>query len=96
MYTIWRAEMAHYKSQNVSYNKTGMEWEILGDLALRLHHQEEAKEAFTKCIETRFSVKGYLSLLELYMEAKDLRRTLWTAIKLTAYHHRWYMEGSVS
>ena len=68
--------MSHYKAQNVPYNKTGMEWEILGELAMRLHHKEEAKEAYQKAIETRFSVKAYLALLEVYTEQKDLRRAL--------------------
>ncbi len=94
VYTIWRAEMAHYRTQNVPYQKTGMEWEILGELAQRLHHKEEAKEAYQKAVETRFSVKAYLGLLEMYTEQRDLRRALWTALKLTCYSHRWYMEGS--
>lgn len=44
VWTIFRAEVAHFKTQHVAYRKTGLEWEILGDLGLRLHHKEEAKE----------------------------------------------------
>lgn len=39
--TVWRAEMAHFKAQHQQYRKTATEWEILGDLALRLHRKED-------------------------------------------------------
>ncbi|PWN22373.1 chaps-domain-containing protein [Microstroma glucosiphilum] len=94
VYTIWRAELAHYKTQGLPYRKTGTEWEILGELALRLHHKEEAKDAFQRCIEAKFSAKGYLRLLESYVEARDVQRSLWMSLRLTAYNHRWYTEGS--
>lgn len=96
VYTIWRAEVAHYKAQSLPYRKTGTEWEILGELALRLQHKEEAKDAFQRCVDAKFSAKAYLKLLEIYSEQRDVERSLWTAIRLTAYHHRWYMEGTVS
>jgi hypothetical protein len=38
IYTFWRTEVAHYHAQQVPYRKTGTEWELLGDLALRLWH----------------------------------------------------------
>lgn len=94
VYTIWRAELAHYRSQSLPYRKTGTEWEILGELALRLHHQEEAKDAFQRCIEAKFSAKAYLRLLETYAETRDVQKSLWASLRLTTYHHRWYMEGS--
>lgn len=94
VYTIWRAEIAHFRTQNLGYRKTGTEWEILGELALRLLHKEEARDAFQRCVDVKFSAKAYLRLLEMYTEARDVQRSLWTAIRLTAYHHRWYMEGS--
>lgn len=39
VYTFWRAEDAHYRAQQTTYRKTGTEWELLGDLALRLWHE---------------------------------------------------------
>lgn len=39
VYTFWRTEAAHYRSQQMPYRKTGTEWELLGDLALRLWHE---------------------------------------------------------
>lgn len=94
VYTIWRAEMAHYKAQSLAYRKTGTEWEILGELGMRLQHAPESKDAFERCIETKSSPKAYLRLLESTVESRDVQRSLWMALRLTAYHHRWYMEGS--
>lgn len=39
VYTYWRAEVNHYKTQKLAYRRTGTEWELLGDLALRLWHE---------------------------------------------------------
>lgn len=36
VYTFWRTEAGHYRAQKIAYRKTGTEWELLGDLALRL------------------------------------------------------------
>lgn len=94
VYTIWRAEVNHYKTQSLPYRKTSTEWEILGELALRLHHREEAKDAFQRCVEGKFSAKAYLRLLDIYTEEREVERSLWVALRLTAYHHRWYMEGT--
>lgn len=97
MWTIFRAEVAHFKTQHVAYRKTGMEWEILGDLGLRLHHKEEAKEAYQRCLDTpRYSLKPWSKLLETYAEEGDLMRTLQAAIRVAAYQHAEYAELTVS
>ncbi|THH12959.1 hypothetical protein EW146_g7212 [Bondarzewia mesenterica] len=93
VWTIFRAEVAHFKTQHVAYRKTGMEWEILGELGLRLHHKEEAKEAFQRCLDTpRYSLKPWSKLLETYAEEGDLMRTLQAAIRVAAYQHAEYAE----
>ncbi|WVR09529.1 hypothetical protein IAU60_006597 [Kwoniella sp. DSM 27419] len=94
VYTIWRAEISHFRTQHMSYRKTGTEWEILGELAIRLHHKEEAKDAFQRCLEAKFSAKALIKLLEMYATEGDLQKTLNIAIKLTTYHHRWYMDAA--
>lgn len=81
--------MAHFKTQHVAYRKTGYEWEILGDLGQRLHHKEEAKEAYQRCLESqRYSVKPWQKLMETYGDEGDLQRTLQTAIRVAAYQHK--------
>lgn len=39
VYAFWRTEAAHYRAQKIAYRKTGTEWELLGDLGLRLWHE---------------------------------------------------------
>ncbi|GAA5873447.1 hypothetical protein JCM1840_007386 [Sporobolomyces johnsonii] len=92
VYTIWRAEVAHFKAQHLPYRKTGTEWEILGELAQRLHHKEEAKDAFQRALDQKFSAKAWLKLLEMYADEGDVQRSLNASIRLSVYQHRWYME----
>ncbi|KAG6873909.1 hypothetical protein C0995_009689 [Termitomyces sp. Mi166 len=93
VWTIFRAEVAHFKTQHVAYRKTGFEWEILGDLGLRLHHKEEAKEAYQRCLDSpRYSVKPWLKLMEMYAEEGDIQRSIQTAIRVAAYQYAEYTE----
>ncbi|CAG8443801.1 10277_t:CDS:10 [Ambispora gerdemannii] len=92
VYTVWRSEVSHYKAHQLLYRKTGTEWEILGDLASRLHHKEEAKEAYQRCLDFRFSAKAWLKLLEYHAEEGDVQHTLGAVVKLTIYYERWYHE----
>ncbi|KIY45052.1 chaps-domain-containing protein [Fistulina hepatica ATCC 64428] len=93
VWTIFRAEVAHFKTQHVAYKKTGYEWEILGELGLRLHHKEEAKEAFQRCLDTpRYSQKPWVRLMEMYADEGDIQRCIQTAIRVAAYQHADYTE----
>ncbi|PCH44766.1 chaps-domain-containing protein [Wolfiporia cocos MD-104 SS10] len=93
VWTIFRAEVAHFKTQHVAYRKTALEWEILGDLGGRLHHKEEAKEAYTRCLDSpRYSFKPWSKLLDMYAEEGDIQRTLQVAIRVAAYQYGEYTE----
>ncbi|KJA26842.1 hypothetical protein HYPSUDRAFT_158589 [Hypholoma sublateritium FD-334 SS-4] len=95
VWTIFRAEVAHFKTQHVAYRKTGLEWEILGDLGLRLHHKEEAKEAYQRCLDSpRYSVKPWAKLMEMYADEGDIQRSVQTAIRVAAYQYADYTEMS--
>jgi flagellar biosynthesis GTPase FlhF len=96
VYTFWRTEAAHYRAQHMPYRKTGTEWEILGDLGLRLWHENEAKEAFEQCLDHKFSAKAWMRLLEIYAKEGNVQKALLAAVKLTVYHERWYHEIVVS
>jgi hypothetical protein len=96
VWTIFRAEVAHFKTQHVAYRKTGLEWEILGDLGMRLHHKEEAKEAYQRCLDTpRYSVKPWSKLMEMYADEGDIQRSIQTAIRVAAYQYAEYTEMTV-
>ncbi|KZP17499.1 chaps-domain-containing protein [Athelia psychrophila] len=93
VWTIFRAEVAHFKTQHVAYRKTGFEWEILGDLGLRLHHKEEAKEAYQRCLDTpRYSQKPWSKLMEMYADEGDIQRCCQAAIRVAAYQWADYTE----
>ncbi|TIC03342.1 bud site selection-related protein [Wallemia mellicola] len=88
--TIYKAERSHFKSQQMQYRKTGTEWEIIGDLCLRMHNKEDAKEAYQRCLDLKFSAKSFIKLLEIFANQGDTQRAFAAAIRLTAYNHRWY------
>ncbi|KAF8340855.1 Chs5p-Arf1p-binding proteins-domain-containing protein [Amanita rubescens] len=93
VWTIFRAEVAHFKTQHLAYRKTGYEWEVLGDLGLRLHHREEAKEAYQRCLDTpRYSPKPWSKLMEMYADEGDIQRSIQTAIRVAAYQYADYTE----
>ncbi|KAF8886127.1 chaps family protein [Infundibulicybe gibba] len=93
VWTIFRAEVAHFKTQHVAYRKTGLEWEILGDLGLRLHHKEEAKEAYQRCLDSpRYSQKPWSKLMQMYADEGDIQRSVQTAIRVAAYQYADYTE----
>ena len=94
IYTIWRTEMGQYRQQQLQYKKSAAEWEILGDLADRLHHNPEAVEAYQQCLNIRFSPKAMKGLLRLYEKKGDTRNTLATLIRLITWQYRWYSEFS--
>jgi hypothetical protein len=94
IYTIWRTEMAQFRQQAMEYKKSATEWEILGELAERLHHFDESIEAYQSCLGIRFSPKAMRGLLKLYEKRNDTRGMLGALIRLIAWQYRWYSEVS--
>ena len=98
IYTIWRTDMARSKTEDGgsldSYRKSAEEWEILGDLAERLHHTPEATEAYQMCLRIRFSPKAMKGVLKMYESQGRVQETLQSLIRLIAWQYRWYSEVS--
>ncbi|KAJ3389829.1 hypothetical protein HDU92_000851 [Lobulomyces angularis] len=99
LYTALKQEFAHYKNnaaignnEQLLYKKTGAEWEIYGDLAMRLKHDDDAKECFKLCLEQKFSAKSLLKLLEIFSNEGNIQQTLLCAVKLAAVMDRAYIE----
>jgi tetratricopeptide (TPR) repeat protein len=95
IYTIWRTDMARAKQgQDASseYQKSAEEWEILGDLADRLHHPNEAVEAYQACLRVRFSPKAMHGVLKMYERQGRYQEMLQAMIRLIAWQYRWYSE----
>ncbi|EDN09466.1 ChAPs family protein [Histoplasma capsulatum] len=94
VYTIWRTEMAQSRQQSVDYKKSATEWEILGELAERLQHFNEAIEAYQHCLSLRFSPKAMKGILKMYERQGETRGMLGALIRLIAWQYRWYSEFS--
>lgn len=64
---------------------------------MRLHHKEEAKEAYQRCLDApRYSQKPWAKLMEMYAEEGDIQRSIQTAIRVAAYQYADYTEMTVS
>lgn len=94
-YAVWRAEVQHYLQARTPYRKSGGEWQIYGDLAMRLHHRLEALEAYQECVAKKFSPKALYQLLEIYADDGQVLKAMDAAIRLCVYQERWYQEAVV-
>lgn len=87
--------MAQLKLQSLQYKKSAEEWEILGALAERLHHTDEAVEAYRACLSQRFSPKALTGILRAYeRKPNSTRDTVAAVIRLVTWQYRWYSEFS--
>ncbi|KAL8804325.1 MAG: hypothetical protein Q9182_002607 [Xanthomendoza sp. 2 TL-2023] len=94
IYTIWRTDMARAQSESSDYRKSAEEWEILGELAERLHHFPEAVEAYQACLRVRFSPRAMKGVLKMYEQKGRHGEVLQAMIRLIAWQYRWYSEFS--
>jgi hypothetical protein len=102
LYTALKQEITQYKAavgnnagpmpNQMLYRKTGSEWEIYGDLALRLEHPDDAKAAYRLCLDQKFSVKSMLKLLEMSAGEGNIKDTLSYAVKLVTILDRAFVE----
>ncbi|KAK0496621.1 Chs5p-Arf1p-binding proteins-domain-containing protein [Armillaria luteobubalina] len=80
VWTIFRAEVAHFKTQHA----------ILGCV---YHHKEEAKEAYQRCFGcSPVFAEAWAKLMEMYAEEGDIQRSIQTAIRVAAYQYADYTE----
>ncbi|KAI0970043.1 chaps-domain-containing protein [Xylaria arbuscula] len=94
VYTIWRTQMAQYRAQSMQYKKSAEEWEILGALAERLQHHNEAAEAYKACLAARFSPKALSGILRVLQKTQSTSDTIGAVIRLVTWQYRWYSEFS--
>ncbi|KAL8732115.1 MAG: hypothetical protein Q9181_004068 [Wetmoreana brouardii] len=94
IYTIWRTDMARAQSESSDYRKSAEEWEILGELAERLHHFPEAVEAYQACLRVRFSPRAMKGVLKNYENQGKNGEMLQAMIRLITWQYRWYSEFS--
>ncbi|CAK7216042.1 bud site selection protein [Sporothrix bragantina] len=91
VYTIWRTQMAQYRAQSMQYKKSALEWEILGSLAERLQHDDEAVEAYRACLGQRFSPLALSGILRSLKKMRGVTpETVAAVIRLVTWQYRWY------
>lgn len=91
IYTIWQTSLAK-SPESAENQKSAEEWEILGELAERLHHFPEAVEAYQACLRVRFSPKAMRGVLSMYERQGRVTEMLQALIRLIAWQYRWYSE----
>ncbi|KAJ3219428.1 hypothetical protein HDU67_001259 [Dinochytrium kinnereticum] len=101
LYTALKQEIAQYRSSfggppNSSnallYRKTGAEWEIYGDLSVRLEHSEDGKNAYRLCLDQKFSAKSLLKLLDMAAKEGNIKDTLTYVVRLVTALDRAFAE----
>lgn len=91
-YTIWRSEVSQSRAQQVQYRRSAEEWEILADLAQRLHYDREALEAWQQCLTLRFSPKAMSGVLHAWEKDGTVKDVVGAVIRLVCWQYRWYSE----
>eukprot|EP00158_Paraphelidium_tribonemae_P007916 Partr_v1_DN28396_c3_g1_i6_m78452 putative Bud site selection protein len=89
VYTIYKAEMEHTKSEKGVYERTPLEWELLGDLCKRLHQHADAKECYQFYVDIRFNFRIWGKLLNLLKKEGKMHLIVTACEKLMHVLDRW-------
>ncbi|GME77304.1 unnamed protein product [Ambrosiozyma monospora] len=104
-YTIYKAEAMHFEAQQLPLTKSTLEWELIGLVAQRLGHTNEAAKCYERGLMNRFSVRSCKKLLQYYQEQRSYSTDpiaseklddaiLELVVKLLVWNHRWYCSFS--
>lgn len=69
--------------------QTLLEWELQGELALRLHMTDDAIKCFAFTAKNRYSCRLWLKLLQLYMKENNISYALDCCEQLVGVFDRW-------
>jgi tetratricopeptide (TPR) repeat protein len=92
IYTAMKQEMKLFKQEQtdmasqsnlssagsiaVTHRKNGAEWEIYGNIAVRLGHQEDAVEAYRQCLDQMLSTSALIAMIRIYAKQGDILNCL--------------------
>ncbi|KAI8923972.1 Chs5p-Arf1p-binding proteins-domain-containing protein [Entophlyctis helioformis] len=79
-------------SSALMYRKTGSEWEIYGDLAERLLHRDDAKEAYRLCLDQKLSTKAWTKLMHINAQEGHIQPCLQAIVKMVSLMDRTFDE----
>lgn len=91
-FTHWRTETNSARSQRLTYRYTGNEWEALGNLCMRLHKKEDARDAYTNCVHQKFSYKAWCYLLIDHTSKNELELAIGALIRVALHDETKYSE----
>lgn len=89
MYTLFKTDFAQSQAQHRAYQRTPLEWELLGDLALRLDHTDDALECYRFYAESRYTFRVWFKLLRLYEREGKSNMALTACEMLLCVLDRW-------
>lgn len=92
IYTIWRTEMNQYRREQTPYHKSAEEWEVLADLARRLHFEAEAFEACKACLNVKFSPRALDGVRRAWEKEGNVRDVIGAVVREVCWQYRWYSE----
>ena len=95
LFTIWRTELSQARAQQQTYRKSAEEWELLAQLAERLHYESEAREAWQACLSTRFSPKAMVGVMDAWEKEGATKSIVGAVVRLVCWQYRWYSEVSL-
>ena len=81
--------------EDIAFLKTGKEWELFGNLALRLNNIEYAKKSFELAQMQTISLKSLQRLVEIYSIAGDIKKAFEFILKSLILLEKAFMEESV-
>ncbi|KAJ3388902.1 hypothetical protein HDU84_009316 [Entophlyctis sp. JEL0112] len=97
LYTAWKQEMVQYNPGNrppFAMRKSSAEWEIYGDLAERLLHEDDAKVAYRMAAEQKFSIKAWLKIMILESNHGNTREALNAVNKVITMLDKSYIDNT--
>ena len=89
MYTVFKAEYQQSIAERKPYNRTPLEWELLGDLCMRLGYADDAKDCYQLFVDARFTFRVWVKLLNIYLDEGKAQLVLNACEKLVCVLDRW-------
>jgi len=77
VFSLYQVEVKQpYLIKKFCYNQSAKEWELYGDLALRLGYKNEALDAYIRSFNDKYSVDCLNKILKLHTEFKQVEAAL--------------------
>ncbi len=89
MYLVFKAEMQQFLTENRPYERSAIEWELLGDLCRRLHRNDDAKMCYQQMVNVCFSFRVWFKLFWTTSSDDKVHLVLTALEKMAGVLDRW-------